>query len=240
MLIPNLRVVLGLALGVALAGCGVISSDVTNFDLTLPDKSFTINIDGWQVDQAKADAYLMTDCASAPATACNSAVQQACTMNCSGSCSQTSHTCDLSLDVSLAQAVNLVKDKPELQSINDQPVIKVSIDSVTYEVKFNTLTVDTPEITIYVAPISVTSVKNGDSSIKAIGTIDPVLAGTTTTDEQPIHFTATGKADLVNIMSTFKTPFNVLVGSSIVVTAGQPLPMGKLDAVVHIKGHAGL
>jgi hypothetical protein len=240
MLIPKLRVVVGLALGVALAGCGVISSDVTDFDLSLPDKSFTINIDGWQVDHAMADDYLKVDCASAPPTACNSAVQRACTMNCSGSCNATSHTCDLSLDVSLAQAVNLVMDKPELQSINDQPVIKVTIDSVTYEVKNNSLTVDTPEITIYIAPISVTSVKAGDPSVKAIGTIDAVAAGTTTTEPRPIKFTANGKADLVTIMSSFKTPFNVLVGSSIVVTAGQPIPMGKLDAVVHIKGHAGL
>ena len=51
---------------------------------------------------------------------------------------------------------------------------------------------------------------------------------------------ATGKADLVNIMSTFKTPFNVLVGSTLVVTMGTPVPAGKLDAVVHIKAHAGL
>jgi hypothetical protein len=238
MLIPNLRVVLGLALG--LAGCGVISADVTNFDLSLPDKNFTINIDGWKVDQSKADAYLMTSCANASPVACNSAVAMACTMNCSGSCNATSHTCDLSLDVSLAQAVDLVMDKPELKSINDQPVIKVSIDSVTYEVKANSLTVATPEITIYVAPISVTSVKAGDPSIKPIGTIDPVAAGTTTTAPQPIKFTASGKAELVNIMSSFKTPFNVLVGSSIVVTAGQPIPMGKLDAVIHITGHAGL
>lgn len=240
MLIPNLRVVMGLALGVAFAGCGVISSDVTDFDLSLPDKSFTINIDGWQVDRDKADQYLMVSCASAPPTACNSAVQAACTMNCSGSCNQTSHTCDLSLDVSLAQAVNLVMDKPELKSINDQPAIKVTIDSVTYEVKTNSLTVATPEITIYVAPISVTSVKANDASITAIGTIDPVAAGATTTSPQPIKFTARGKAALVNIMSSFKTPFNVLVGSSIVVTTGQPIPTGKLDAVVHIKGHAGL
>jgi hypothetical protein len=41
-------------------------------------------------------------------------------------------------------------------------------------------------------------------------------------------------------MSSFKTPFNVLLGASIVVTASQAVPTGKLDAVVHIKGHAGL
>ena len=77
-------------------------------------------------------------------------------------------------------------------------------------------------------------------TIKAIGTIDPVPKGTKTTSPQPIKFTAAGKAELVNIMSAFKTPFNVLVGSTIVVKSGQPVPTGKLDAVVHIRGHAGL
>ena len=39
---------------------------------------------------------------------------------------------------------------------------------------------------------------------------------------------------------SFKTPFNVLLGASIVVRAGDPVPMGKLEAVMYIKGHAGL
>ena len=38
-------------------------------------------------------------------------------------------------------------------------------------------------------------------------------------------------------MSSFKTPFNVWVGSALRITAGQALPMGKLEAVVHITGH---
>jgi len=240
MLIHTLRVALGLCAGVWLAGCGLISSDLTDFDLTLPDKKFSINIDGWKVDRAKAESYLDVDCSQAPPTACNSAVQQVCTMGCSGTCSETSHTCDLSLDVSLAQMVDLVMDRPELQSVNDQPVIKVTVDSVTYEVTLNTLNVDTPTITIYVAPISVTTVKSNDASIKAIGTIDPIAAGETTTSARSLKLTASGKAELANIMSSFKTPFNVLVGSSIVVSAGQPIPTGRLDAVVHIKGHAGL
>ncbi len=41
-------------------------------------------------------------------------------------------------------------------------------------------------------------------------------------------------------MSTFKTSFNIIVGSILVVQQGQPVPSGTLDAVVHIKGHAGL
>lgn len=234
-----LRLGMSLVAGLVLASCGLISSDVTNFDLTLPDKKFTIDTSGWQVDQTAASTFLALPCTTS--TMCNAAVQQACKMGCSGTCGQAApQTCELSLDVSLSQPVNLVMEKPELKSINDEPVIKVTIDSVTYDVPMNTLNVDTPTVTVYVAPMSVLKVDPNDPSIKAIGTIPPVPAGQVITTPQPIMFTAAGKAELVNIMSTFKTPFNVLVGSSIVVKSGQMVPMGKLNAVVHIKGHAGL
>ena len=236
MISSYIRLGSSLVVGLLLTSCGLISSDVTNFDLTLPDKKFTIDTGGWQVDSTVANTFLSTKCSAMPSV-CSSTVQLACKMGCSGSCS-TAGTCDLSLDVSLSQPVDLVMEKPELKTINDEPVIKVTIDSVTYEVTTNTLNVDTPEVTVYVAPMSV--IKPTDPMAKPIGTIAPVPAGQTTTGPQPIMFTPTGKADLVNIMSTFKTPFNVLVGSSLVVKSGQPVPTGKLDAVVHIKGHAGL
>jgi hypothetical protein len=227
---------LGLSLAGVIAGCGLISSDVTDFDLKLPDKKFSIDTDGWQIDQSKADVFLMQSCASNP-TVCSSAVQQACTMGCSGTCN-TSKTCDLSLDVSVVQPVNLLMEEPDLKTVSDQSVLKVSIDSVTYEVTANSLNVDTPPITVYVAPMSV--VKADPTNAKAIGTIPAVTAGKTTTGPQPIQFTATGKTDLMNIMASFKTPFNVLVGTSLVVTEGKPVPTGRLDSVVHIVGHAGL
>ena len=219
------------------SGCGLISSDVTNFDLTLPDKTFTIDATGWQVNQQQAMVLLSTNCSSQP-TVCASAAMQACQMGCSGSCNTSTQTCDLSLDVSLYRPIDLISEKPELKSINDEPVIKVTIDSVTYEVTANTLNVATPEMKIYVAPMSVMNPK--DPLAKEIGTISAVPAGMTTTAPQNIAFNANGKADLVNIMSTFKTPFNVLVGSTLVVRNGTPVPQGKLDAVVHIKAHAGL
>jgi hypothetical protein len=226
----------GLGIAAAAAGCGLISSDVTNFDLTLPDKRFTIDMGGWQVDTSAADEYLMRSCGANPGL-CNTAVQSVCSMNCSGACGGDD-TCELSLDISGRQPVDLVMERPELKSINDEPVIKVTIDSVTYDVDTNTLNIDTPEITLYVAPTSV--IKSNDPMAKAIGTIPPIPAGTTTTSSQSVRFTPTGRADLIAAMSSFKTPFNVLVGSSIVITASQPVPTGKLDAVVHIKGHAGL
>jgi len=219
----------------ASTGCGLISSDVTNFDLTLPDKNFSIDTAGWQIDAAQAQTLLNTPCGGAP-TVCNTAAQQACDMNCSGMCN-ASQRCELQLDVSLYQAVNLLAEKPELKSINDQPVIKVTIDSVTYDVRTNTLNVATPELKLFVAPMSVMDPKSAEAI--EIGTIPPVEAGATAT-QQMIQFTAEGRARLISVMSTFKTPFNVIVGSTLTVTAGQQVPSGKLDAVLHIRAHAGI
>jgi hypothetical protein len=233
----GIRSVVGVILGAALAGCGLISTDVTNFDLTLPDKEFTVDAGRWEVSQADADQVRMTSCAMAP-DACNSAITAVCPMGCSGACNATSSTCDLSLDISLSQSINLVMEKPELQSLSNESIIKVTIDSVTYSVARNSLNVDTPELTVYVAPTSVVSSQH--ALAKPIGTIASVLAMQTTASPQPLVFTPTGRAELVSIMSSFKTPFNVLLGASIVVRAGDPVPMGKLDAVVSIKGHAGL
>lgn len=222
---------------VALSACGLISSDVTNFDLTLPDKNFSVDAASWDITDEEAQPLLATSCAGNP-DICSTAAKQACPMNCDGECNAGTQTCDLSLGVSLFQTVDLLSEKPELQQINDEPVIKVTIDSVTWEVTANTLNTATPPMTVFVAPMSVMDPSSPDA--KPIGTISGIEPGETTSEAQQIAFTATGKADLVAAMSTFKTPFNVIVGSTITVTQGQSMPEGRLDAVVHIKAHAGL
>jgi hypothetical protein len=225
---------LGLLL-VASTGCGLISSDVADFDLTLPEKSFSIDTSAWQIDEQQAMVVLGTSCAAAP-DVCDTAAQLACDMNCSGTCN-ASQFCELQLDVSLYKGINLVEEKPELKSINDQPVIKVTIDSVTYQVTANTLNVATPELKVFVAPTSVMDPKSPEAT--EIGTIPAVEAGATG-PAAPLLFNDTGKARLVGMMSTYRTPFNVIVGSTLTVTQGQRVPEGKLDAVIRIRAHAGL
>ena len=226
-----------IAVAALLGSCGLIDSDVTTFDLTLPDKQFTIDATGWQVNQTQADALLSQSCAGMP-NVCAMGAMAACGDGCEATCNGSTNRCDLELEVSLYRPIDLVTEKPELKSIDDQPVIEVTLQSVTYEVTSNTLNVDTPEMTVYVAPMSVMDPK--DPQAKAIGTIPSQPAGTLTTAPVPMMFTPTGKADLVAAMSNFKTPFNVVVGSTLVVSQGDPVPTGKLDAVVHIKASAGL
>jgi len=230
-----LGALLALALGSGLAsGCGLISSDVTNFNLDLPEKKFSVDTASWDVDPQLADAYFNTTCASS--TQCNTAAELACAMDCTGTCNASSR-CELNMEVGLHQGVNLVMEKPELQSINDEPVIKVTIDSLTYGITTNTLNVDTPELAVYVAPMSIMDPKAPEA--KMIGTIPPVPAGMTLVDQE-IVFTPDGKQQLVAVMNNYKTPFNVIVGSTLTIAAGEPIPMGKLDAVVRIRAHAGL
>ena len=219
--------------------CGLIDSDVSNFNLDLPDKAFSVDASGWQVNQQAADTFLNMSCSSSPMI-CSSAATQACPMNCSGSCGPASK-CELELNISAYKPIDLVMEKPELNSINDKPVIKVTIDSVAYSVTSNTLNVATPEMGVYVAPITVMDPK--DPMAKQVGIIASVPAGATVATRD-MTYTADGKQVLIDTMSTYKNPFNVIVGTSvdnpIVIKAGDSVPMGKLDAVIQIRAHAGL
>lgn len=220
------------------SACGLIDSDVSNFDLTLPDKAFSVDASGWQVDQQAADTFLNMSC-SGSTMICSSAATQACPMNCSGSCGAASK-CELELNISAYKAIDLVMEKPELNSINDKPVIKVTIDSVTYSVTSNTLNVATPEMGVYVAPITV--MDPSDPMATKVGIIASVPAGATVATRD-MTYTTDGKQALIDTMSTYRNPFNVIVGTvdnPIVIKAGDALPMGKLDAVIQIKAHAGL
>jgi hypothetical protein len=220
----------------AASGCGLISSNVTNFDLMLPDKMFTVDASSWMVNQTAATSYLSQSCASAP-TECAQWVQNACTTGCSGVCDMTTQQCDLVLDVSEYTGVNLVMEEPDLSTINSEPIIKVTIDSVTYDIiPPNTLDVATPPMTVYVAPMSVMSAT--DPSAQAIGTIASIPAGMTATG-LTMQYTTGGKQALANIMGDYKVPFNVIVGTQLTITAGQQVPTGKLTADVHITAHAG-
>jgi len=223
-------------IAVALSGCGLISSDVTNFDLTLKPKSFTLDSGSWQVSQSNADTFLSTPCQMTPQNVCTSAATMACAMGCTGRCGSAG-TCELDLDVGVYKMIDLGMEQPELNTINNEPIIKVTIDSLQYEVTSNTLNVATPPMTLYVAPMSIMDPK--DPMAKAVGTVDPVPAMTTVA-LRDMTYSPDGKQALVDIMGSYKNPFNVIVGATLTLKHGDMVPTGKLDAQVDIKAHAAL
>ena len=215
-----------------LAGCALDS--VSQIDLALPAKEFSIDASRWQLDPAEVPAYLGTACETQ--TACTLLAKDACDGHCTGTCDETNR-CALILDVSLYSAVDLVMERPELRAIDDQPLIDVSIDGVTYDVTQSSLNIATPPLTVYVAPASVTD--PDDAAAIPVGTI-PALAPGALVSGAALELTPAGRVELARIMGTYKTPFNVMVAATVTVGAGDALPEGRLDAVVNIRAHASL
>lgn len=214
------------------AGCGLISSDVGDFDLTLPEKRFTVDSAQWDLT---GDATFPTIPCAGMETVCSAAVMEACgDETCFGTCDGTN--CRATIVVGLWTGVNLLDEKPELQTIDEQPLIDVTIDDITYTIEDNTLNVATPELTIYVAPITVMS--PGSPSAREVGTIASIPAGAEVSGK--VNLSPEGRADLREFMNDFRTPFNIIVGTEIDIQAGDAVPNGRLDAVVNVSAHAGL
>jgi hypothetical protein len=217
------------------AGCGLIDSDVTQFDLGLPDKQFTIDAGNWEL--SNPEQLLSQQCTTSP-DPCAQAAMQACRPGqCVGMCNAGTPTCDLTLFVSLYQNIDLVTEKPELQSINDEPIISVTIDAIKYEVTANTLNVATPEMGVWAAPATV--MVPGDPGSKRVGTV-PSVPASATLPQTAMTFDADGKANLASFMGAYKTPFNIVVGSGMTLHQGSPVPQGAMTVKVSIAAHAGL
>lgn len=220
----------------ALTGCGLIDSNVADFDLSMPERSFTVDTAQWELTGEARFPEL--DCTDQPQI-CSAAVQEACAGDlCFGSCSPEDSNCQALLALQLWSTVDLFSEKPELQTINEQPLVSVQIDRVYYQIPENTLNVDTPELTIYVAPQTVMS--PGDPAARAIGTIAPLAAGAVVLEETDVVFTEDGEQALHDAMKDYQTPFNLLVGTQMTLHGGDDVPTGRATATVNVQAHAGL
>ncbi len=223
-----------LALAAGLAGCGLVDPNITDFNLNLPSKQFTIDAARWNLTDA--DQLVSQTCTTQP-DPCAAAAQQACAEGtCIGQCDATTLTCDLTLFVALFNTIDLQTEKPELATIEDQPLIDVTIDAINFEVSANTMNVETPSLTFYAAPSTVMS---PDARARIIGTVPPIPAGMTRS-LAPIDFDASGRANLAAFMSDFRTPFNIIVASQLLLENGDTIPEGALTVRVVVEAHAGL
>jgi hypothetical protein len=221
--------------GVLSTGCGLVDPDITNFDLQIQDKMFTVDTEQWQLQGV--DQLTSMSCATTPGV-CAVAAEQACTEGqCFGRCASDSQTCELLVVVTLWQMVDTDAENPELEAVADQPVVDVTIDSIAYQVITNTLNVETPTFTIYAAPSTIMS--PGDPEAREVGTITPV-APATLVPETDVVITGDGREVLSDFMGDYMNPFNIIVGAEVVVGMGDTVPSGELSAVVRVRAHAGL
>ena len=225
-----------LALGISLvAGCGLIDSNIADFDLSLPEKEIVIDTSTWQLtDDASMPAI---DCSDNPGV-CSLGITELCGADgiCFGSCN-AEKTCDVKILVNLWHSFDLAKEKPELEEIEGKPLVSIHDQQHPYKVSENTMNVDTPEMTVYVAPEGVMS--PGDPGAEAIGTLPPIPAGTLI-EGQDVELTPNGRDILATYMKRYSQPFNIIVGTDVDIHAGDVVPTGTLTAVVMVTAVAGI
>jgi hypothetical protein len=220
------------ALAASVAGCGLISDDIDDLDLSLPNKTYTVDTMSWQL--MNPDLLLSRTCAET--SECALIAEQVCTTGqCDSVCNPQSMTCDLIIPIHPFTTVNLAEEKEELATINEQALVEVVVDTIQYAITENTLDVTTPALTLYVAPENVMDPE--DMLAVEIGTIQPV-APMTTVPVTELVMTPAGHARLVQAMTDFRTPFNVMVGAEIVLQMGDQVPTGRLTTSMTIDAHA--
>jgi hypothetical protein len=219
----------------ATAGCGLIDSDITQFDLSMPERTFTVDTEQWELS---SDASLPSiDCSGMPGV-CSTGIDQYCGSEaCFGSCGATDE-CQIKVLVSLYRTVNLYDEKPELQTLDDQPLVDVTIDRIYYVATENTMNVSSPELTVYLAPQTI--MNPGDPQARAIGVIAPLPAQTLVLDPIDVDLTPEGRDILRQFMTDYRTPFNIIVGAEVDIQAGDTMPEGRVVAKVSVDAHAGL
>lgn len=232
---PCLRRILPAVMVIALTGCGgLIDPNITRFDLRLPERMFTVDTDQWELSSSGA---VLPDipCDADPAV-CDAEIQALCGVDqCTGMC--VAGSCHMVVQVTLWRAVDLYAENPELKTINEQPLVDVTIESVHYEVTENTLNIDTPEFTLYMAPASI--MNPDDSQARAVGVIPPIAAGTRQGTSDVMVSEAHEQA-LEAFLRDYQTPFNLIISADIAVEPGDPIPMGRITTDVGVEASAGI
>lgn len=216
---------------VGLAGC-VIDSKVDEVDLDLPERRVTVDTADWQL--ADEGTMPSVEC-STTRDRCAEHVDMWCGAEdiCDAKCVEK--TCEVNVLVALWNTIDLTVEQAELAQLEGQPLQSVTIDEVAFTVTENTLNVDSPALTVSVAPTGVMSVGGGGA--EAVGIIPSLPPGSTIEDES-IVLTPAGRMVLAERMREYQTPFNLIVGSTVRLHAGDPVPSGRLIADLRVRAHA--
>jgi hypothetical protein len=216
---------------VVLAGCGaLIPADVDDQPLSFPDREFRLD----------ADELGLTDNAAVmPTIACGQCTQEidsfCSASSCRATCDASSATCKAEVDLLLSETYDLRDDGQGFAAL-DGIGAEITIDEVSFEIVTNTLNVATPELSIYLAPVTVADISDGRA--RWIGSVSPIPPGARGT--RTVTFTPEGRAHLQSFVDAYLTPFNLLVVTRVSVRAGELVPAGMVVGKVRVRAHADL
>jgi hypothetical protein len=213
------------ALTAALAGC---SLGITRLTFDLPKQTYSFDTSMWSnLPPAAAGATFPTVPCTADADCCALAALA------SWSCQTTpmvcaSGSCEAQVPESVSSPINLAQQVGQLATFPGHSLLDVSIKSITYTVSDNTLNVDVPSMSIYLAPDGVTDPT--DSRAQLFGTVPPIPAGTNPSGS--VQKTSNADAIFQMFAKNVSTTFNIIAATTVVVAPGTPVPSGHITVVV--------
>jgi hypothetical protein len=202
------------------AGCGLISSDVAKLTFDLPPKTYHYATPSGTPsgNVPPIPCTSNPDCCMSPID-CNTTP-----LTCDGA------NCQLQLTVTMSNMIDLATEVPKLQTLSNQALVDVTVSGITYMIA-NTMDVALPAITIYLAPMGITDPTS--SQAVRFGTIPATPARFTGPGN--VMLDAGGQQAFAMYAHDFRTPFNFIATTTVVVPAGSPFPNGTVD--VTINGH---
>lgn len=255
--------------GSLLGGC-IISDDVDDFEIKLPDKSFHFDTD--QVSpptviampsacMADAECEMLsselfcnvdgdcevTDPTVMPTIPCSTDTEcRDFFLDESFSCNQVDQACQVTVGFELSTPVNLANEVPELSDLGSSQFTKVTFSYINMLVEENTFSIATPEVELYIAPETVATLWVPNSDPPAIDPdVWPVgvvdpIAASTSGHTVMVELDPGGNAALAEYCRSPAVTFKFFVYAEMTFGAGDPIPEGALTLRIDAAAVVGL
>ena len=210
-----------------LVGCGLISTDITKVTFDLPTQTYTFDTAQWNIPPALNGLEFPTVTCGTDNDCCTlgSAAGLDCTMT---KLACMSGSCAAELPESQATMINL-SQVPSLSSYTS--LVSISISSIKYAVRSNTLNVAVPPLSIYLAPNTVTDPT--DSRAVLFGTVPSIPAGSMPSGNVNLEPNAASTFQtFTSGPNSLTTPFEIITAATVVIGAGTPVPTGAITIAV--------
>jgi hypothetical protein len=214
-----------IAVFVLLGGCGLISSDISKLTFDLPTESYTFDTAQWS--NLPKGTIPAVPCGSA-SDCCTAATLTNSGLDCTTLTCNSSSVCEADIPESAASSVNLAMQVPVLQTFAGHALSNITISSISYAVSNNSLNIDLPPMTIYLAPDGVTDPH--DSRAVAFGTIPAIPAGTDPSGM--VNLVSNAASVFAKFTSNISTPFTIIAAGTVAIPSGSPVPSGAITLAV--------
>ena len=219
--------IFGLSVTLALVSCGVID-DLTSFPICPTDLSY--ESDTIHIPDTTGTLPSVPCAASTGAVTCqSSAVSRSCTspFSCEAQCNAESGQCELEATYRDIQEIDL---RDQVSSKLEKFVLdRVSVTSLQYSIRENSLNIDIPRIDIYVGPATMRT-EEDEGAVKLF-TIPRVPAGESIESVSVDSFPE-GKTAFEVFARDYETPFSMLVTIQYMTEAGETMPKGSAKIAV--------